>query len=125
MKPSNEIIARFMGGQHESRNITTIGGLRTGKWTFDDNIWCYDDQLDYDNRWDRLMPVIEKIENIEGVTTIFKNTRFQIKYEKKTFSCHTIVKINSAYRVVVEFITWYNSQNPKPSFFSYSRFCIR
>jgi hypothetical protein len=78
------------------------------------------EQLVFHKSWDRLMPVIEKIEKL-GVTT-------QICYAagSKTY-CTWILglyndydstnvfpsKIESVYSAVVEFIKWYNKQNKK------------
>lgn len=55
-----------MGGKFEECDVMTVGGRRTGKWTFDDDMWCYDDQLDYSTDWRRLMPVWYKFKELEG-----------------------------------------------------------
>jgi hypothetical protein len=73
------------------------------------NIIIPQEEINYSKDWNDLMGVINQIEKIEGVTTTLKNKRFVIKYWKKTFSCHTVVKINSTYRVVVEFLDWYTN----------------
>lgn len=66
MKTPNEIIAEYMGGVFEKREIMTIGGKRQGKWTFPcsefpSGKWCYDDQLQYESRMDWLYPVYIKL----------------------------------------------------------------
>lgn len=130
----NELIAKFMGGSFEKRDFITIGGKRTGKWTFPDRTWCYDDQLQYNERFDWLMPVVEKIENISyiGVDKIYFNiidTKAQIwtyfdvkeflrltgddKNERNKFKVgiSAKTKMEAVYAAVVEFIKWYNTQN--------------
>jgi hypothetical protein len=108
-KTGNEIIAEWMGlirkepGEYNEVSYWHADSSDKRKRVFAG----YIHQLKYATSWDWLMPVVEKIEKIEGVTTTLKNKRFVIKYGKKTFSCHTVVKINSTYRVVVEFLDWY------------------
>lgn len=120
MKTENELIAEFMGGTFEKREIITIGGKREGKWTFHDGLWLYDDQLDYDKRWDRLMPVVEKIAELGFNTTWNYNCETQTRY----FSIYDLPYRNTAkgmqfyaegdncmYNAVVKFIRWYTSKN--------------
>lgn len=98
----NELIADFMDEAF----------IREKNWHRDH--WK---DMPFDTSWDWLMPVVEKIYKLEydgvtsrGVKFTLKNSRAVIKDGKKTFSCHTISPINSTYRVVVEFIKWYNAQ---------------
>lgn len=88
----NELIAKFMGSP-------------------------LSEKLMYHRSFDCLMPVVEKIYNLEdgvkrlGFVVTLKNSRCTIVLGKKKFSCHTISPLNSTYRVVVEFIRWYSSQS--------------
>lgn len=107
---NNELIAEFMGFTHTSTEQDTF-------WSKPDSPmatiydWDYHTLgLEFDKSWDWLMPVVEKIEKMEGVRVIIKGSRCRILAGKKVFSCHTISKLNSMYRVVVEFIEWYNKQ---------------
>lgn len=95
-KTGNEIIAEFMGRDALTR-------VYRGK------IVPY--IPDYDTLWDLLMPVVEKIESMTNVHVIIKGNRCRIMVGKKVFVCHTISKLNSMYRVVIEFIEWHNQVN--------------
>lgn len=97
------LIAEFMGGQLVlGYPIIFPGGVLP-------NRICEPYKLQFDSSWDWLMPVVEKIERMENVSVIIKRSRCRILVGKKVFSCHTIVKLNSMYRVVVEFIKWNNA----------------
>lgn len=98
----NKLIAEFMG--------------------YTNNYFYQSDQLLYHSSWDKLMSVVEKIENIEGAT-MFNVTiedticdiksRFPHKYgEIKINHSRTYQggKIESTYQCVVEFIKWYNEK---------------
>jgi hypothetical protein len=102
VKSDNELIAEFMGSKPYNDGRYGI------MWPdpTDDKVGF---GLHYDTKWDWIMKVVEKIYHFEDITFTLKNSRAVIKYGKKTFSCHTIVAINSTYRVVVEFIKWYNT----------------
>lgn len=107
----NELIAEFMGltFKKEINGIkyynVPVGHIESHNASMGD--------FAYRRRWDWLMPVVEKVEKIEGVRVIIKCSRCRILAGKKVFSCHTISKLNSMYRVVVEFIEWYNNQPKK------------
>lgn len=113
----NELIAEFMGGQYHKLND---GFIDKELWWFAPgnhpnphcNAGTYkrSDELEYHIRWDWLMPVVEKIERLSDVKVTINKSRCRIVAGKKVFSCHTIVKINSMYRVVVEFLRWLNSK---------------
>lgn len=94
----NELIAQFMGGLKGDAD-SDVSDL----WYFGDRHAKY---LRYDSSWDWLMPVVQKIEKMTNVSVIIKGSRCRILVGKKVFSCHTISKLNSMYRVVVEFIVW-------------------
>lgn len=108
-KTDNELIAEFMGMTLESINhekgtdYDWIGAPNNMAWTLKS-------APPFNSSWDWIISAVETIEKIEGVVTVLKNKRFQITYGKKKFSCHTVVKLNSVYRVVVEFIKWYDTQ---------------
>lgn len=113
MKTDDKLIAEFMGF---NKNVFEPEFYVLPSPYNSDGPFCSCEFLRFANSWDWLMPVVEKIEKIEGVSVIIKKSRCRILIGKKVFSCHTIVKLNSMYRVVVEFIQWYNQQkNDSPS----------
>jgi hypothetical protein len=101
----NLMIAVFMGGWNKDMHTRNIG-INIPHMQ---NEWYDIDHLGYHESWDWLMPVVEKIEGMTNVSVIIKKSRCRILVGKKVFSCHTIVKLNSMYRVIVEFIRWHNS----------------
>lgn len=83
-----------------------------------DTIMDEEDELDYHSSWDWLMPVVEKIESLKGdnwiVLVTIKHCQCSIKYfhlykEKRVeFITGCSTKRKAIYKVVVEFIKWYN-----------------
>lgn len=125
----NEAIAVFMGF-YKCRLNENSAVCEDGKYigyTTKDNPSCgwFRSELQYNSSWNWLMEVIEKIDSLPYVrfTSITKNkTRIwfadkaphgfietpwdMIKYEQSfILKCHA---------AIVEFIKWYNSQNPNP-----------
>jgi hypothetical protein len=100
MKTNNELIAAFMG---EDTDIDLRDpSMHTRNF---DGVPCYDQY------WDWLMPVVEKIETLEHTVLIgreyceIKHQNYRIKHGS---SCSSS-KIESVHQAVVEFIKWYNT----------------
>lgn len=100
-KTDNEIIAEFMDLDIDGDNVTD----GTTETTLD--------KLQYDKRWDWLMPVVEKIEH-EGYPVLIEDNYCRISVpdiKKDNIRTWTVnKKIEAVYPAVVEFIKWYNSQ---------------
>ncbi|HEX8333297.1 MAG TPA: hypothetical protein VF622_11770 [Segetibacter sp.] len=77
-----------------------------------------DGGLLYDKRWDWLMPVVEKIENLDCIaelSVVYHNCCISIRNDgtrSHLISKKGNDKIESTWCTVVEFIKWYN-QNSK------------
>lgn len=101
----NELIAQFMGLPLYRDEVMFTGGTRKvpfQKWQ-------------YHTSWDWLMPVVEKIETL-GFFFIIKSTYVEVNrlYDPVTVSCADgESKIQAVYKVVIEFIKWYNAQKLK------------
>lgn len=71
--------------------------------------------LEFDTSWDWLMPVVEKIERIEGVIVDIHREATKIKFyisdikEWSTTKWDQEDKIKHVYQAILEFITWYDS----------------
>lgn len=115
---NNKLIAEFIGfyactdPNHAHDRCYDIRSV--SKYKFTEAGYRKSNEMKFESSWDWLMPVVEKVEKIEGVRVIIKGSRCRILAGKKVFSCHTISKLNSMYRVVVEFIEWYNNQPKNP-----------
>jgi len=59
----------------------------------------------YHYSWDWLMPVVEKI--------LFKTGDNHAQFDTMIISALSEVNIKSVWQAVIQFITWYNQQNPK------------
>lgn len=107
----NKLIAEFMGAEKSTKDndmrYIRFSEPHAGTKTF----YFYKWQLKYHKSWDWLMPVVEKIEECEDVKVLMNGSKTSIKIDKKTFTCHTIVRINSTWRAVVSFLKYYNSQS--------------
>ncbi len=81
--------------------------------------------LCYHESWDWLMPVVEKIENIEDNRFLFQistrqgfyaEVRERFSYETKIEDAWGKTRIEAVYNTCVEFIKWYNEDNSKLKF---------
>ena len=72
----------------------------------------YVNELKYHKSWDWLMPVIEKIQDVQGSRVGIMGTT--VYFEKGDKWWESGSKIESAYNFAVEYIEWYNKQKIKP-----------
>jgi hypothetical protein len=113
MKTDNELIAFFMDGITFDESGLCTDPEQKYSW----RPGCYDplrvENLQYHNNWSWLMPVVEKINNIDisefnyNATAMSKMRFLQEKLQQ--FSITTPMRI--IYPVVVEICKWYNQQN--------------
>jgi hypothetical protein len=124
MKTDNELIAEFRGlprtGEPDSKSFVTRKGN------------THLNSLEYHTSWDWLMPVVEKIQDVEIVKNRVKRTAANVQIFYKAcfieyspdeesgddngeFKIQTKgdTKLEAVYKAVVEFIKWYNSQEQK------------
>ena len=74
----------------------------------------------YQESWDSLMPVLDKIESL-GFNTVMVRTKngnqvchiYDYKLLKKAISYVSKDKLNSMYQCIVNFIEWYNDESNK------------
>lgn len=59
--------------------------------------------------WNDLMPVVEKIESIAPTRVKIDCNECTIIGDKR-FKVHTMVKLHSVYKCIIQFIKWYNSK---------------
>jgi hypothetical protein len=106
---NNKFIAEFMGIRYEENR----NGHESSEYFYED---C---ELEYHSSWDWLMPVVEKIENIEYVNRMGRFNVNAISFEENytcviTDSENTFIQVEgetkrvATYKAVVEFIKWYN-----------------
>jgi len=114
MKTDNELIAKFMGEKYHSEyghyQDKYIGEAIEDK--FGDVM-----KPEYATSWDWLMPVVEKINReylsiLDATTDVNSHNTVMILIQRVR-SCSITAGIDTVYKIVVEFIKWYNSQ-PKP-----------
>lgn len=118
----NELIAEFMGGRKQIIGDDQLHGYSPGTilWhgLFDEH--GHTTYLSFDDDWEWLMPVVEKIETMYDTGIFYDGHRqpdvHNIRIYAKRGGSETIVvsygtsKIETTYKAVVEFIKWYNSQ---------------
>jgi len=101
------------------RNFMEVSPMVYGDWNLSSS---FNNGL-YDKSWDWLMPVVEKIENIEHPT---RGNEFQVViyeeeveiFQKSDEGMKEIVyipvdgesKLTNTHKAVVEFIKWYNNK---------------
>lgn len=94
MKTDNELIAEFMGWQKRPALFDTY--WKKGEFDKTSNSFFYDDS------WDQLMPVMEKI------AKKYDETHLQVR---PICELTIFARIDLVYESVVDFIKWYNSQS--------------
>lgn len=114
----NKVIAEFMGASEKNGFIEIPGR------PYSISSRNYPKNLRYNIYWDWLMPVVEKIEDLEGsrfgftidalhvVVTDYKGKGVEIIWVHK-FPDNDDTKISMTYDAVYQFITWYNQQKQK------------
>ena len=95
----NKLIAEFMGIEVIPAGTIPIGQIKKGQKS--------EALLMYHSSWDWLMPVIEKISKIPFYEEGYPMFRFT---GNPLFNGNTLIEV--AYTAVVDFITFYNAQNP-------------
>ena len=118
---NNRLIAKFMGmtcGYPNDDSVMIQATLRG-------NEVVPIESMQYHSSWDWLVPVVEKIENLntnndEYYTDFyFQATNFVQNYTASFIDrnnleiahCDSETRIGATYNAVVEFIKWYNEQN--------------
>lgn len=120
MKTDNEIIAEFMGARlgnggtkkypvYTNVPVTHAGVTQT--WTFSSK------DFRYHSSWDWLMPVVEKIPELNPHTN---KVWFEFEISRcycniysnngQRFKNNSDTTLNAVYKSVVDFLNWYNSQ---------------
>tara|TARA_R110002020_G_scaffold29265_13_gene92535 strand:+ start:3294 stop:3707 length:414 start_codon:yes stop_codon:yes gene_type:complete len=114
---NNKLIAEFMGMDSFKDSLAS---LHQGKINVDVDVY---EQAQYHTSWDWLMPVVEKIENLDrlaGIVTINQNC---CTIKSNMLGDNTIMskqagsnyqeantKLSNTYKAVVEFIKWYSEK---------------
>jgi len=113
MKENNRLIANFMGWDE------SMSGHYPVDYNTPKGPYVGDKPLEmYHKSWDWLIPVVEKIENLEDyrfditirqetITILDKNNNKEIY----CFFGEGESKLEIVYGAVIEFIQWYNKQN--------------
>ncbi len=107
IEEGNKLIAEFMGGKIAHFNISNEPHFRN----LPHGRAILLEDLKYNNSWDWLMPVFEKIEKMGAWTDIWQNDDgygVDVKYNEKYFNTTGKTKIESVWLAVVEFIKWHN-----------------
>lgn len=98
MKTENELIAEFDGWTH----FPTPKAKGKGYWSYPSRGYAHfgSDAFRYDTSWDWLMPVVEKIGNL--------NMQYEFGLATHYSAPNPFGPIEGFYQYVVEFIRWYN-----------------
>ena len=69
------------------------------------------DMLQYDSSWDWLMPVCKKLDRLSEDGIIEHTRNYEFWCDKLDDTVTRNYDIMPVFKIVVEFIEWYNSQN--------------
>ena len=100
----NKLIAEFMG-MKPLNNDSSVLVFSTDRGNDIVSI----DNLQYQNDWNLLMEVVEKIESLGVVVEIRENVCYIETSQGNYTSELEETKIQATYKAVVEFIKWYNN----------------
>lgn len=142
MKTDNELIAEFMGFSKCETPDDTFWKENGEECTI--HSWDFHSfGLKFDSSWDWLMPVVEKIHKSKTYITWYSKEPVGVDisihpnacsfdlpdtsqgydyvdgcYQAPSLFCYNAMlqkdMITCVYKCCIEFIKWYNSQNPKP-----------
>lgn len=112
MKTDNELIAEFMGYEmKQGKDIAKyISGGHEWYWV-GENFTTTIHEYNPDERWDWLMPVVEKINKLEE-NGEFKG--FDLDIIRSMHEWISLVQINNAHTDIVTIIKWYSSNSVTP-----------
>lgn len=108
----DQLIADFIG--ERLPKSTLQGATQQWKFAFCDGFYPDLANMHFKDKWDWLMPVVEKIESLGYFVMI---NRWTSVYQgpahdrKELFTLSSESKILNTYRVIVKFIRWYNEQS--------------
>lgn len=110
----NKLIAEFMGAIIAPLPFGPDYMRMTGDKPFSSLMWtCSLSELEYHSSWDWLMPVVEKIGEMDEVYHYeLSPNAFSISAEKDFENIGA--GINKVHKTVVQFIQWYNQQTQQP-----------
>jgi hypothetical protein len=135
---NKEIISQFMGfekirigyyGDHKSDWGETEWQVKNRDWiekmgidsigdyvvNLSKNEYREWEDVAYDTSWDWLVPVVEKIENLNQASVDIYYNCCEIAIPDDMIRVDGHSKIESTYKAVIEFIKWYNASLTKPS----------
>lgn len=112
----NKLIAQFMGAVWEFQEEI----YKSYAWHFEkgktptkhSSLWWGTEQLQYHDNWEWLMPVLEKIKELDYPYLISNNTCSIYKVWQHTLASHDHSKttIEATWKAVVKFIKWHKQQ---------------
>lgn len=103
---SNKLIAEFMGARFRHLENIDVHQYNFGRT---DGSWKTNKDMKYHSSWDWLMPVVRKI--VELCCDETNDDLFESDYYTSILETVSLAIIEDAYKVVVEFIKWYNENN--------------
>lgn len=105
-KKDNILIAEFMGFQKTNIGWYDSEDSLSLSYTNDNTF----DILLFDESWDWLMPVVEKIESqqAEGYNILIEGANCWIETQGISFEGMGMTKLEATYKAVLEFIKWYD-----------------
>jgi len=110
----NKLIAEFMGAKFNDEGFAKITKITHNGAEV---LKLKEDDFEYDFSWDWLMPVVEKIEDIERIGVHIEGTYVSIKTDESGKDVEIVKgktsfsKLESTYNAIVQFIKFYNDQN--------------
>lgn len=115
------LIGQFMGFVYEEGIGFEDTKMLLPQLVYDNEGGNYFHSLMFSESWDWLMPVVEKIEKLQGdkvgCGVSIHHGLTTIQYNSKEISSpvfrrnYKYDKIKSVYETVLEFVVWYNKQN--------------
>lgn len=114
MESKNRIIAKFDGWQDNPKYNGIVKGLHGDHAAATADSW---EDLHYDEDWNMLMPVVERVEAISGAYIDIHKEATKVKFQPGEVVEWSYTawdqenKIAHVYAAVIEFITWFNKQN--------------
>ncbi len=110
----NKVIAEFMGAkwQFQGKPYHKDGWWFDNRPTQHASAWHDTEDLQYHSSWDWLMPVVEKISDMDNVYLVEINLGHTAIHSDKIFE-NLKEGICGVWLAVIDFILWYTAQKQK------------
>ena len=106
---NNILIAKFMNMETTEQYIVPTS-IKETRYHWENDTGYSKEELEFNNSWDWLMPVVDKIENLGFQVWIIKHKCIINKFPKEIITIEKNNKIDAVYQSIIKLIKWHNKE---------------